>query len=209
MVYLIGGPPRSGKTILAEALARKTSFPYFTLDHVTSVIVPYIPEPQHPANLPLRVARQATHFSNDAFYARYSTDDIIDMYVRQAETCWPGIKNFITYALQDGHDFILEGWQVLPRLLVTAVTPEHQGALKIVFLYKTNVDMIVGGLKANTGKNDWVMKNTREESTFLAIATMLGRFGNVIREDAEKCRFRAVNTESRFKEAIDEAVKAL
>ena len=49
-----------------------------------------------------------SHFSNDAFYARYSTDDVIDMYVRQATTCWPGVRNFITYAVQDDHDFILE-----------------------------------------------------------------------------------------------------
>jgi 2-phosphoglycerate kinase len=209
MVYLIGGPPRSGKTILAETLAGRTSRPYFSLDHVTSVIVPYIPEPQHPTRLPLRIARLATEFSNDAFYARYSIDEIIGMYVQQAETCWSGVENFIKYAVEDRHDLILEGWQLLPHLLATAVTPENQDALRILFLYKTNVEMIARGLKASTAQNDWATRNSRDESTFLAIATMLSRFGKYTEAEAGKYGFRALNTESHFGEAMDEAMKTL
>ena len=73
MIYLIGGPPRVGKTILAEALAKKRSFPYFTLDHVTSVITPYISKVKYHAELPLRMARQETNYNNDIFYAKYSS----------------------------------------------------------------------------------------------------------------------------------------
>ncbi len=86
MIYLIGGSPRCGKTTLAEALAKKTSFPYFTLDHVTSVVAPYITEQEYAIRLPLRVARQETNYSNDVFYARYSTEQIVNFYLCQAET---------------------------------------------------------------------------------------------------------------------------
>jgi len=99
MIYLIGGSPRVGKTSLAEALAKKTSFPYFTLDHVTSVISPYIPEQEYMTRLPLRMARQETNFSNDVFYARYSTEQIVNFYLCQAETYWAGIGSFIEYAI--------------------------------------------------------------------------------------------------------------
>lgn len=131
------------------------------------------------------------------------------MYVRQAETCWSGVENFIKYAVEDRHDLILEGWQILPHLLETVVTPENQDALRILFLYKTNVEMIVRGLKASTAQNDWVTRNTRDESTFSAIATMLSRFGKYTEAEAEKYGFRALNTESHFGEAMDEAMKTL
>jgi tRNA uridine 5-carbamoylmethylation protein Kti12 len=42
MLYLFGGPPRCGKTTLSVALAKKLQIPYFSIDHITSVISPYI-----------------------------------------------------------------------------------------------------------------------------------------------------------------------
>jgi len=70
MLYLIGGPPRSVKTTLAAALAQRTSLPYFSIDHIAQVIIPYIPEPDHVTRLPLRVAIQEAEYSNDAFYRK-------------------------------------------------------------------------------------------------------------------------------------------
>src|SRR5687768_16519079 len=99
MIYLIGGPPRGGKTILAHELAKKKSFPYFTLDHVTSVISPYISEEDYSTKLPLRVARQETNYSNDIFYEKYSAEQVVDFYLRQAETYWPGVGNFIKFSI--------------------------------------------------------------------------------------------------------------
>ena len=209
MIYLIGGPPRVGKTTLTQALAKRTSFPYFTLDHVTSVIAPYIPEREYVTKLPLRVARQETNYSNDVFYARYSTVQIADFYLHQAETYWPGVENFIKYAVEDDHDLILEGWQILPRLLQAVVTPENEDKLKIIFLYKINAENIVSGLKASTARNDWVIKNTKDENTFLAIAKMVSYFGSYIEKEAKEYNFRSVNTDFDFEKKIKESLESM
>ena len=209
MIYLIGGPPRCGKTTLAEALAKKVSFPYFTLDHVTSVVAPYIREQEYATRLPLHVARQETNYSNDVFYARYPTEQIVDFYLCQAETYWPGVENFIKYALEDEHDLILEGWQILPHLLHAVVTPENQGKLKVIFLYKINAESIVSGLKASTVRNDWVVKNTKDEGTFQAIAKMISYFSSYIEKGAKVYDFRSVNTDIDFEQKIKETVEAL
>jgi hypothetical protein len=76
MLYVIGGPPRSGKTTLAAALARRTSLPYFSIDHIAQVIIPYIPEDDHAMKLPLRAAIQQAGDSNDSFYTKYSPEPI-------------------------------------------------------------------------------------------------------------------------------------
>jgi 2-phosphoglycerate kinase len=209
MIYLFGGPPRGGKTILAETLAKKKPFPYFSLDHATSVVTPYIPEQEYKTKLPLRIARQETNYSNDIFYTKYSSEQIVDFYLRQAETYWPGVETFIKYAVQDEHDLILEGWQILPRLLHAAITSENQDKLKILFLYKTDIENIVSGIQANTAKNDWVIKNTKDESTFVAIAKMVSHFGNYIQAEAKKYNFQAVNTDFDFKQKINELAESL
>jgi 2-phosphoglycerate kinase len=208
MIYLIGGPPRGGKTILAEALAKRTSFPYFTLDHVTSVIAPYISDYEYVTRLPLRVARQETNYSNDVFYAKYSAEQIVDFYLCQAGTYWPGVESFIRYAIEDDHDLILEGWQILPHLLHAVITP-NQGKSKTIFLYKLDMENIVSGLKATTARNDWVIKNTKDESTFLAIAKMINHFGSYIEKEANEYNFRSVNTDFDFAEKIRESVLSL
>ena len=209
MIYLIGGPPRVGKTTLAEALAKRTSVPYFTLDHVTSVISPYVPEQEYVTKLPLRVARQETNFSNDLFYARYTTEEIVELYLRQAGTYWPGVESFISYAVEDEHGLILEGWQILPHLLRTVVTPENEDKLKIIFLYKSNVENIASGLKASTAKNDWVIRNTKDESTFLAIAKMVSYFGGYIEKEAKEYNFRSVSTDLDFERKIKASLEAI
>lgn len=208
MIYLIGGSPRVGKTNLAEALAIKTSFPYFSLDHVTSVITPFIPEQEYATKLPLFAARLRKE-TVDVFYANHSTEQIVNFYLRSAETYWAGIANFIRYAVEDEHDLILEGWQILPHLLQSLVTPENQDKLKIIFLYKNNVEHIVSGLKANTAKIDWVLRNAKEENTFSAIAKMISYFGDYIEKEAKQCNFRSVDTDIDFKQKIKESLELL
>ncbi len=209
MLYLIGGPPRCGKTTLAEALAKRLSVPYFSLDHVTSVITPYIPEPEHAALLPLGVARRETDYSNDRFYARYSAEQAVGFYLRAAETFWPGVKNFIRYALEDEHDLILEGWQILPRLLHEALAPAERGRARVVFLYKLDAGRIVTGLKAGAARADWVVRNTKEEATFRAIARMISHFGGHTVREAREHGFHAVNTDEDFARRIEEALESL
>ena len=198
MIYIIGGPPRGGKTTLASALGGQLGIPYFTMDHVASVIAPYIPETDYADKLPLRVARQATQYSNDSFYATYATPAIVDFYVRQAITYWPGVREFISYALADEHELILEGWQLLPHLVNDVITPKERNRARVVFLYKHDVPAIVAGLRAGTRHDDWVIRNTKREETFASIARMLALFGDQVRDGAEAAGFEAINTDHQF-----------
>lgn len=202
MIYLIGGAPRVGKSTLARALAAEKSIPYISADDMASVITPYIPEREHPVKLPLHISRRETNYSNDVFYAKYSTEQAVALYLKNAETLWPGFKNFIKYVLEDDHEFIVEGWQILPELVQTVITPENVQKVKTCFLYKNEVEAILSGLKSGRSKNDWVVNNTRENATFRAIAEMISHFGDHIKTSAEKYNFKTVNMDFDFERKI-------
>jgi len=207
MLYVIGGPPRTGKTTLASALMRRTSFPYFSIDHIAQAIIPYIPDADHAARLPLRVAIQDSQYSNDAFYTKHSPESIVAFYQQQAATLWSGIEHFIKYALRADHDLIIEGWQILPSRLRSLV--EARDRIRVVFLYKLREADIVSGLKSHRAKNDWVVANTQRQETFIAIGKMISCFGAVTEHEAAANDFRAVNTDSDFQATIMQTVEFL
>lgn len=209
MIYLLGGPPRSGKTTLAKALAKEKGIPYIPVDYLMSVISPYIAEAEYKDKLPLRTIRKETNRSNDILYSSYTAEQIVGFYMHEAETFWPGVENFIKYALYDNHDFILEGNQLLPRLIHSIVTEENKHQIKTLFLYKSDVNDILAGIKANVSKNDWAVNNTKEESTFIAIADMVSCFGDKIKKECDNYGLESVNMDLDFKSKLDRLMRSL
>jgi 2-phosphoglycerate kinase len=209
MLYLIGGPPRCGKTTLSAALAKKLQIPYFSIDHIASVIPPYIPSERQDESFPLRALRQKVNNDNDRFFEAYSAEEIVGVYQRQAATVWPGVHNFIDYAIEDEHTLILEGWQLLPRFLAKIASAERSDNVLIQYLYKTDVEDILSGLKANDPVNDWVLRHTKEEASFIRIAQMISCFGKAIERETSELRFQAVNMDCDFVKKISDLSEAM
>ena len=207
MIYLIGGAPRTGKTTLGASLAKVKAIPYFSFDHITSVIYPYIPKNKYIDKFPLGNALKESKFSNDTFYMKYSAEEAVELYFRQAETCWPGIKNFINYALTDEHDLILEGWQIIPYFINQIINQKNKDYLKIIFLCKNNIKDIIRGIKEDKSKHNWVVNNTKNPETYLSIANMISYFSKRIKQDADTFHFQTTNMEFKFKNIMADLEK--
>jgi putative acetyltransferase len=89
-VILIGGIGCTGKTLLASQLMKKTSIPYFPLDHLMMGIYRGMP---------------------DCGFTPMDGQFVL------GEKIWPVIKGVIMTNIENDHNIILEGFQLLPHLL--------------------------------------------------------------------------------------------
>lgn len=207
MIYLIGGSPRCGKTKVAKSLAERTHIPWFPADYLGSVVLQYIPEDKRDAKFPLSAIRDINP-SSDFRYSNYTPEQIVDFYHTQAESVWSGLEAFIQYAAHDEQDFILEGYQITPEL-IARLDDDTKKSIKVVFLYKQDLEDIEAGLKKNVDPGDWLIKNTQDESTFAKVAEMISVFGTRTLREAEKHKMPVFNMDGDFNNKVNDVVSSL
>ena len=207
MIYLIGGSPRCGKTKVAKALARKTHRPWFPADYLGAVIYQYMSDEERKIKFPLSAIRDENP-SNDYRYTTYTAQEIVEFYYVQAESTWLGLEAFIKYAVHDGQDFILEGYQITPELL-SQLDDDVINNIRPAFLYKSDIADIEAGIKKNTDPADWLIKNTEDEGTYSKVAQMMKIFGERTRLDAERYHVSVFNIDGNFDKKVEEVVSYL
>ncbi len=82
MIYLIGGSPRSGKSILAKRLARKINCPWISIDDLRFFASPYVKKDKLPFD---RMYPNDT----DLFFSKFRPQKIIRAEIVESHTLWP------------------------------------------------------------------------------------------------------------------------
>lgn len=208
MIYLIGGPPRCGKTTLARRLATETNCSWFPVDYLSTAVSNYIA----PAELPTRYPQLPRN--NDTRFTAFSAAEIVGVYRTKAATTWPALRDFIAYAHADyehdaGRDFAFEGYQVEPSYVHALDAELGPAAVRAVFLYREDAAAIVADLRHGSGPHDWVLNHTHEPATFGRIAAMIAHYSAFFREEAAACGFAAINLDDGFASGLDRALSLL
>lgn len=204
MIYLIGGAPRCGKTTVARNLGQACCCSYVPADYLGTAFTNYIAEVELPARYPAwNVA------TVDERFATYATTEIITNYRTKAETVWPGLRDFIVYALYQQHDMIIEGYQFEPRFVHELCVTYSQFPITAVFLCREQIDAIRDDLKKSTDPEDWVLQSTTQEVTWTRIATMVRQYSVFFREEATKYNLVTFNMDQSFPERVTEVTAYL
>lgn len=73
MIYLIGGPPRCGKTTLAKEMSKKLRIPWVSTDALEVVTRAYVDKGKWQTLYPYSfVRKKGGNRNNDEFYSSYS-----------------------------------------------------------------------------------------------------------------------------------------
>jgi len=198
MIYLIGGSPRGGKSILSRKLSKKLNVPYISTDTLRLVVLPYFKD--RDKNFPFIKMYDSTTI--DKFFQKYSGQEQLRADLKEARSTWLGIKSLIDYLLICKMDYIIEGIHLLPSFV-----KQYRGNkdVKIVFLTKLDEEKIYQGLFKNKHNSDWLMDNAKSKETIRIAAKAMSEYGRFFLKETGKYDFRCFNTEDEFLKKINTA----
>lgn len=209
MIYLIGGPPKCGKTTLAKNLAEKLQIPWVASDTLEVVAMNYAHK-----YAPKKFAQLYPHSTtkgknNDETYALNSPKQVAKNYTKQAKATYAAIEMFSLCEITDGNDYIIEGYHVTPELAARLIKKQGRKNFRILFLVKSNVEKLIHDFKKSSTPNDWILKKTKKAVTLKKIAEMVSHYGTIISKEAKKYKFPVKNMDENFEATLRAAYTSL
>jgi 2-phosphoglycerate kinase len=200
MIYLIGGSPRGGKSILSRKLSKKLNVPYISTDNLKSVVMPYFKGKEKLKCFPIE--KMFDLAAIDKYFENYTGQEMLAANIAEAKSMWPGIKSLILYLRACDMDYIIEGVHLLPNLVKQFSNDKN---IKIAFLVKSDEVKIFNGLLRNKNNNDWLVDHVKNEKTVSMAAKSLCVYGKYFNKESEKYGLMCINTEDNFLDKIKEA----
>jgi 2-phosphoglycerate kinase len=204
MIYLIGGSPRGGKTILSKKLSEHLGTPYLSTDHLRVFLMEFYSEKEKYNKFPFE---KMFDWSNiDVFFKEYSGKSLLQADLKESATMWPGIEALINNVLQNKGDYILEGVHLLPEYMEKY---KDNGNVKVITLIKTDAEKIFEGMRSNRGSGDWISDNVKDDEVLRSAAVGLAEYGKYFAAESQKFDLKSINTENDFHSRIDDALTYL
>lgn len=151
MIYLIGGPPKCGKTTLAKKLSRQAHIPWVSTDTLQSVARAYLSKEDIKKRLPFNQAQWKT---NDEKYTHLSPQRIVQEYRIKGRGVYPAIDMFCISEIKDGNDYIVEGYHVTPQIAAQLIKKYGRKYFRALFLVRNDAKKFVHDAKKSSTPND-------------------------------------------------------
>lgn len=194
MIYLIGGSPRCGKTTIAKKLSKS----WISADTIESIIRENTNKKDLDKLFPKNVIKKKSKQSNDLMYNSYSEKEIVSVYVGQAKASWKAIETMVDCELNEGHDYVIEGHQIHPKLMDKLVRKHGKKNIVPLILTRFDKNEIVSGCKEHKAKNDWFIQKTKNEETFYKMAEMIKVYSEFFEKEAKKFDIKIINMDGDF-----------
>ncbi len=206
MIYLIGGAPRCGKSILAEQLGHS----WISTDTVESMCAACITDPhEREIRFTKSVMRTKTHHSNDDMYNSYITKEIVEAYIAQAATISESLKALVSCSIQEKRDFTIEGYHLQPYLIYELFEQYGNHQIRSLNLVRTDATIALRGSMKNTDEHDWFHNKTSHEKTYQKISDMIAFYGAFIKSESEKYDLPYIEMHGNFVSDLKTAKKII
>ena len=160
MLYIIGGAPRVGKTIIAQEFLERANVPFLSLDLLKMSLVKGMPQ---------------------------AGIDPMDTSAEVAEQMWPVVRGLSVTILENEREHLIEGDAILPSH-TQELADEFPGDVRACFLgFETaNPSGRLSTIRHHPGPEDWLSRFDDHE--VLSMIDEMIEYSKQLREDAEASR---------------------
>lgn len=210
MIYLIGAPPRCGKTTLAKKMSKKTKISWISCDTLESIAKIYIAKKDLEKKCPYSFLRRKNGArNNDDFYNTYSSAKIVGVLKKQSEIAHDIVDVIIDCEIDNKNDYIIEGYHITPSFAYGMIKKYGKQNIKAVFLTKFDENKFALDVHKSTTPNDWLIILTKKQETFIKVGKMISLYSKYFKKEAEKYNLKFFNMDTNFNEQINNAIKYL
>lgn len=206
MIYLIGGAPRCGKTILSKKIASKRKISWISTDTIRSMALACTPKRLINKKFPY----QKLQFEkSDIPYndlTRHSPATLLRAEITESKTIWPSTRAMIEHLIDSKQEYIIEGVHLMPALVRQLRGTKYWKHIKIVYLVKKDTEAILDGFRRNTSPHDWLAGAIKNKTLADRAANMVRTKSTYIARQAKKLQFKVVNIDNDFEKKINELI---
>lgn len=182
-------------------MSKKFGIPWISTDMLEVVSGEYMTQAEWNKTHPYSLLRRK-HTTNDAFYSKLSPREIIRVLRQQARATAQAIDMAAICEINDGNDYIIEGYHIEPKLASKLTKKHGKDMIKAVFLTKCDPVAFARDVKKSTTPNDWLIVGTKKEETFLKVGTMVSLFSSHFKREAMKYGFQVYNLDENFQDQL-------
>jgi 2-phosphoglycerate kinase len=191
MIYLLGGPPRVGKSIISKTITKKYGINVVSTDSLGAVLENVLdPEVDPGLFIVNRFNEMATVDKINLMVE--NTTERINYQIEEGCAVWKAVKPFILREKDEGRDVVVEGVAVLPELVNQLENVDY----RVVFIgnqgdeHKENIKK-----SAKENEYDWMRYVSNEYID--AFATFVVKMSSYIEKEAHKYGFEYIEMDGR------------
>ena len=204
MIFLLGGPPRVGKSIISSEIQRKHAVSVVSTDSLGAVLENVLSPEAAPdlfvfdkfGKMPL--AERVKLITKDPA-------ELIDYVRKESHVVWKAVEAFIRRENKEGRDALIEGVAVLPELMSQLEDIPH----RVVFIgnqgenHKENIKK-----SAEENENDWMREVSDQYISVFAM--FVKQMSAYIEQEAKKYGFDYIEMDVKaFENVTGEVINSL
>ena len=186
MIFLLGGPPRVGKSIISNEIRQKHAVSVVSTDTLGAVLESVL-SPESAPDLFVFGKFNKMPMAKRVKLITKNPAELIDYVRKESHVVWKAVDAFIRRENDEGRDALIEGVAVLPELVSRLENIPH----RVVFIgnqgenHKANIKKF-----AEENEHDW-MRGVSDQY-MSAFAMFVKRMSAYIEQEAKKYGFEYI-----------------
>ncbi len=201
MIYIIGGAPRVGKSIIAKRIAESNQTSFISTDDVCDKAIESLSDEERKIKFPL------PGFSGTASENTLTPEERVQLSIISAKSLEPDIHRIILEALTKDESLVIEGVHFLPEYVRELITNYGTDKVKALFMGLRDIEAAIDGIMKNTSPDNWMRESNPD--VIRQVAGFISALSNYTQEEAEQNNLRYEERTENFEEDMQRFSKIL